>query len=104
MGVVSPRAVLVTRASDYELVVARHGTRAQAEFFLKGRGQSLEAADERHAKQKEAEQAAATGVQVLPSSGFREAVLAAGDHVADAAGRWFLEEGKDETTEARKAG
>ena len=33
-----------------------------------------------------------------------EAVLAAGDHVADAAGRWFLEEGKDETTEARKAG
>lgn len=33
-----------------------------------------------------------------------EAVLAAGDHVADAAGRWFLEAGKDETTEARKAG
>ena len=33
-----------------------------------------------------------------------EAVLAAGDRLADAAGRWFLEEGKDETTEARKAG
>ena len=33
-----------------------------------------------------------------------EAVLAAGAHVADAAGRWFLEEGKDKTTEARKAG
>ena len=33
-----------------------------------------------------------------------EAVLAAGARVADAAGRWFLEEGKDETTEARRAG
>ncbi|MBK6697324.1 MAG: NAD(+)/NADH kinase [Myxococcales bacterium] len=62
MGIVSPRAVLVTRATDYELVVARHGTRAQAEFFLKGRGQTLEAADQRHAKQKEAEQAAAAAI------------------------------------------
>ena len=33
-----------------------------------------------------------------------EAVVAAGDRVADAQGRWLLEEGKDETTEARKAG
>ncbi|MGE3294503.1 MAG: phytanoyl-CoA dioxygenase family protein [Geminicoccaceae bacterium] len=33
-----------------------------------------------------------------------EAVLAAGDRIGDAAGRWFLEEGRDETTEARKAG
>jgi ectoine hydroxylase len=33
-----------------------------------------------------------------------EAVLAAGDRLAGAEERWFLEEGKDETTEARKAG
>lgn len=33
-----------------------------------------------------------------------EAVLAAGAKVADAGARWFLEEGKDETTEARRAG
>jgi ectoine hydroxylase-related dioxygenase (phytanoyl-CoA dioxygenase family) len=33
-----------------------------------------------------------------------EAVLAAGDRIGDAAGRWFLEEGKDETTEAQRAG
>jgi ectoine hydroxylase len=32
------------------------------------------------------------------------AVLVAGDRVADAAARWFLEEGKYDTTEARKAG
>ena len=33
-----------------------------------------------------------------------EAVLAAGDRVADAQGRWFLEAGKDETSDARTAG
>ena len=33
-----------------------------------------------------------------------EAVLAAGARLADAGARWFLEEGKDETTEARRAG
>ena len=33
-----------------------------------------------------------------------EAVLAAGDRVAHAQGRWFLEEGKDETTEAPRQG
>jgi hypothetical protein len=32
-----------------------------------------------------------------------EAVLAAGARLADAGARWFLEEGKDETTEARRA-
>ena len=33
-----------------------------------------------------------------------EAVLAAGERVADRGARWFPEEGRDETTEARKAG
>lgn len=41
-----------------------------------------------------------TPLQPVPD----EAVLAAGDRIADAGGRWFLEEGKDETTETRKAG
>ena len=41
-----------------------------------------------------------TQLDIVPD----EAVLAAGERVADAAGRWFLEEGKDETTEARRAG
>jgi NAD kinase len=43
-----PRAVLVTRPTDYERLVARHGTRAQADFFLRTRGQSIEAVEERH--------------------------------------------------------
>ena len=33
-----------------------------------------------------------------------ESVLAAGRKIADAGWRWFLEAGKDETTEARRAG
>ncbi|MBI1850670.1 MAG: NAD(+)/NADH kinase [Planctomycetes bacterium] len=43
-----PRAVLVTRATDYERLVARHGTRAQAAFFLETRGQKLDEIDARH--------------------------------------------------------
>jgi NAD kinase len=43
-----PRVVLVTRATDYESLVARHGTREQARFFLETRGQDLDAVEERH--------------------------------------------------------
>ncbi len=43
-----PRVVLVTRATEYDELVARHGTRGQAEFFLRQRGQSIEAIEERH--------------------------------------------------------
>ncbi|MDH3640727.1 MAG: hypothetical protein OES38_01440, partial [Gammaproteobacteria bacterium] len=38
----APRMVLVTRPTDYQLLLARHGTRGQAEFFLNNRGQSIE--------------------------------------------------------------
>lgn len=43
-----PRAVLVTRPTDYERLVARHGTPAQAAFFLETRGQTIEPLEERH--------------------------------------------------------
>ncbi len=43
-----PRVVLVTRATEYEELVARHGTRGQAEFFLRGRGLAIEPVEERH--------------------------------------------------------
>jgi len=48
----APRVVVVSRASDYEELLRRHGTRAQAEFFLKSRGQTLESIDARHACQE----------------------------------------------------
>lgn len=48
MSVISPRAVFVTRETDYELLLARHATRGQAAFFLDTRGQSIDALEERH--------------------------------------------------------
>jgi NAD kinase len=44
----SPRAVFVTRESDYELLLARHATREQARFFLETRGQRIETLEDRH--------------------------------------------------------
>jgi hypothetical protein len=46
--------VVVARATEYEELLRRHGTRAQAEFFLKMRGQSMAAIDARHACQHRA--------------------------------------------------
>ncbi|PSJ42987.1 NAD(+)/NADH kinase [Allosphingosinicella deserti] len=49
-----PRAVFVTRESDYELLLARHATREQARFFLESRGQSLASLEARHAERERA--------------------------------------------------
>ncbi|WP_434724747.1 hypothetical protein [Mesorhizobium sp. RIZ17] len=43
-----PRAVFVTRETDYELLIAHHATRGQARFFLETRGQRLEDVEARH--------------------------------------------------------
>ena len=45
-----PRAIVVTRASEYQALLARHGTRAQAAFFLERRGQSLDDLERRHGR------------------------------------------------------
>lgn len=48
MSTLLPRAVLVRRSTDFELLLARHATRGQAEFFLRSRGQTLEAVERDH--------------------------------------------------------
>lgn len=48
MSAIPPRAVFVTRESDYELLLARHATRDQARFFLDTRGQRIEEVEARH--------------------------------------------------------
>jgi NAD kinase len=48
MSTVSPRAVFVTRETDYELLLARHATRGQAKFFLETRGQDIDVLEDRH--------------------------------------------------------
>jgi NAD kinase len=43
------RAVVVRRPTDYEMLLAAHATRGQAEFFLKTRGQVIEDVERDHA-------------------------------------------------------
>lgn len=55
------RAVVVTRATEFEQLMLRHATRGQARFFLESRDQSLEVVEARHeravAARKQVEQA-----------------------------------------------
>lgn len=48
MTTIGPRAVFVTRETDYEQLLARHATREQARFFLQTRGQALEDVERQH--------------------------------------------------------
>jgi NAD kinase len=43
-----PRVVVVTRPTDYQALLERHGTREQARFFLETRGQDIEDVQRRH--------------------------------------------------------
>lgn len=49
-----PRVVVVTRPTEYEALLARHGTREQARFFLERRGQTIGDVEARHALREEA--------------------------------------------------
>jgi hypothetical protein len=50
----APRAVLVHRTSEYEELLARHGTHGQAAFYLSSRGRSLAEVAERHHRERRA--------------------------------------------------
>ncbi|MFE5613992.1 hypothetical protein [Streptomyces sp. NPDC056543] len=50
----APRAVLVHRVTEYEGLLARHGTHGQAEFFLSSRGRSIEDVRRRHERNRRA--------------------------------------------------
>jgi len=54
MGTVAPRVVVVLRPTDYQELVARHGTRDQAGFFLASRGRKLDDVESRHQRQEAA--------------------------------------------------
>jgi hypothetical protein len=51
-GTNPPRAVIVTRETEYELLLARHATRNQAAFVLRQRNQSLDDVLARHERQQ----------------------------------------------------
>ncbi|MFJ8080104.1 hypothetical protein ACIQ6Y_05675 [Streptomyces sp. NPDC096205] len=50
----APRAVLVHRTTEYEELVARHGTHGQAAFFLASRGRDIEEVAARHRRTQQA--------------------------------------------------
>ncbi|GGY36724.1 hypothetical protein [Streptomyces omiyaensis] len=50
----APRAVLVHRRTEYEELLARHGTHGQAAFFLSARGRSADEVRERHERTRRA--------------------------------------------------
>jgi hypothetical protein len=53
-GTSVPRIVVVARLTEYSALLARHGTREQARFFLEGRHGSLDAVEARDAAQRDA--------------------------------------------------
>ncbi|OIK06085.1 hypothetical protein BIV23_08805 [Streptomyces monashensis] len=50
----APRAVPVHRTTEYEELVARHGTHGQAAVFLASRGRDIEEAAARHRRTRAA--------------------------------------------------
>jgi NAD kinase len=48
MAATVPRVVVVTRATEYAVLLARHGTAPQVRFFLERRGQSIDEVRRRH--------------------------------------------------------
>lgn len=48
MSATVPRVVVVTRPTDFDELMARHGTREQARFFLEQRDQRIEEVEGRH--------------------------------------------------------
>lgn len=50
----APRTVLVHRTTEYEELVARHGTHGQAAYFLRSRGRDIEEVAERHRRTRRA--------------------------------------------------
>ena len=71
----SPRAVVVSRPTELEHLVARHGTREQARFALRARGQDLGEVEARHERFLRVMTAAS---QAIPS-GWRRSRVARDD-------------------------
>ncbi len=60
----TPRAVLVHRRTEYDELLATHGTRGQAAFFLRTRGRDIAELEDRHRLTQRALEAAAAAVPV----------------------------------------
>ncbi len=72
---VAPRAVVVTRPTELDGLVARHGTRQQAAFFLRSRDRGLDEVEARH----HALRAAVATVSAAIPTDWRRGQVARGD-------------------------
>ncbi len=70
-----PRVVVVHRATEYDGLIARHGTHGQAAFFLGGRDRSIDPVFEAHSRQATA---MSTVLKAIPGR-WRRAVVARDD-------------------------
>lgn len=70
-----PRVVVVTRPSEYQLLLVQHGTREQAGFFLRTRGQAIEPIHAAHEAFTHARQQV---LAAIPNS-WRQAVIERSD-------------------------
>jgi NAD kinase len=75
MSTLPPRAVVVTRETDYERLLAAHATREQAKFFLSARGQDIDVLQHQH----EAFVAAVHAVRVALPTDWRVARVGRAD-------------------------
>jgi hypothetical protein len=71
----TPRAVLIHRRTELDELLARHGTRGQAAFFLRTRGRDLDEVEARH----EAQQAALAEVSAAVPTDWRRGLLERAD-------------------------
>lgn len=60
----TPRVVVVTRRSEYDEMLATHGTRGQAAFFLSTRGRDIAELEERHRRLQRAIEVATAAIPV----------------------------------------
>jgi len=58
----APRAVVVHRRTEYDELLAHHGTRGQAEFYLRSRGRDISQVDDRHAAIQQALRSVAAAI------------------------------------------
>lgn len=58
----TPRVVIVTRRTEYDEMLATHGTRGQAAFFLSTRGRDIAELEERHRLTQQAIETAAAAI------------------------------------------
>ncbi|MEU1884324.1 hypothetical protein [Micromonospora sp. WMMD987] len=70
-GTLAPRVVVVRRPSELDELLARHGTRAAAQWYLRARGRDLAEVIERH----EALQVALTAVAAAVPAGWRRGTV-----------------------------